>query len=352
MTPIYEYIGHIHVHTTASDGTLSHEEVARIAEETGLDFVIITDHNVLCKDKEGWYGKTLLLVGEEIHDVDRQPESSHYLAFDIEEDLASLAKNPQTLIDEVNARGGFGFLAHPFEHDTPPFVGEPNISWRDWEVTGYTGLELWNYMSEFKGHLANKALAVLFCYFPRLAIMGPYPETLAKWDELLRNGRVAIIAGSDVHAHVYRLGPLARRVFPYRHTFRALNTHILTHEPLNGRLEHDKGVIYRALREGRAFIAYDLLAPGKGFRFLAREGSRTAMMGEEMNLKGPVTLEVHSPHRAHIRLLRDGQVVARTWGKGLRFRAHEPGVYRVEAYRPFLLRKRGWVFTNPIYLRA
>jgi hypothetical protein len=27
------------------------------------------------------------------------------------------------------------------------------------------------------------------------------------------------------------------------------------------------------------------------------------------------------------------------------------GVYRVEAYRSFLLRKRGWVFTNPIYVR-
>jgi hypothetical protein len=52
-----------------------------------------------------------------------------------------------------------------------------------------------------------------------------------------------------------------------------------------------------------------------------------------------------------MRLLRDGQVVARRWGKSLRWTTNEKGVYRVEAYRSFLFRKRGWVFTNPIYVR-
>jgi hypothetical protein len=32
--------------------------------------------------------------------------------------------------------------------------------------------------------------------------------------------------------------------------------------------------------------------------------------------------------------------------------AREQGVYRVEAYRRCFFRKRGWVFTNPIYVRA
>ena len=29
----------------------------------------------------------------------------------------------------------------------------------------------------------------------------------------------------------------------------------------------------------------------------------------------------------------------------------EPGVYRIEAYRRYLGRRRGWIFSNPIYVR-
>ncbi|MCK4473534.1 MAG: histidinol phosphatase, partial [Anaerolineae bacterium] len=76
-----------------------------------------------------------------------------------------------------------------------------------------------------------------------------------------------------------------------------------------------------------------------------------AIMGQEIALQGEVSLEVHSPRRADIRLLRDGRVVARKSGKSLRWTTSQKGVYRVEAYRSFLLRKRGWVFTNPIYVR-
>ena len=38
--------GNLHMHTILSDGTKTHAELARIAGEAGLDFVIITDHNV------------------------------------------------------------------------------------------------------------------------------------------------------------------------------------------------------------------------------------------------------------------------------------------------------------------
>ena len=65
----HEYVGSIHLHTTASDGAAAHEEVARLASLSGLDFLIVTDHNVLTTGLDGWYGECLLLVGEEIHDT-------------------------------------------------------------------------------------------------------------------------------------------------------------------------------------------------------------------------------------------------------------------------------------------
>lgn len=345
-----EYVGNVHLHTTFSDGTATHEEIVRIAQSVGLDFVIPTDHNVLVKGKEGWYGNTLLLVGEEVHDTQRVPEVNHYLAFDITEDVASYAKDPQAVIDAVNAQGGFGFIAHPFERSAP-LANEAALPWVDWSVTGYTGLELWNYMSEFKAHLPNMLQAILLVYFPQIAMCGPFPETLARWDELLRTKRVVAICGSDAHAKTYRLGPLSRKVFSYRHLFQASNLHILSEETFNGELEHDKEVIYGALRRGRCFIVYGLLGNARGFRFKARSSVAEAIMGDAITLQSQIVFEVSSPQRAHIRLLKNGTVVARTRGKELRYTAREPGVYRVEAHRRCFFRERGWVFTNPIYVK-
>jgi hypothetical protein len=346
-----EYVGNVHLHTTCSDGTATHEEIARIARSARLDFVIPTDHNVLAKGKEGWYGHTLLLVGEEVHDTQRVPEANHYLAFDIIKDVAAYAKDPQAVIDAVNAQGGFGFIAHPFEYSSP-LVNEEAFPWVDWTVTGYMGLEIWNYMSEFKARLPNMLRAVLLAYFPQAAMMGPFAETMAQWDELLRTRKVVAICGSDAHAGTYRLGPLAREVFSYKHLFRASNLHILTEEVFNGQVDHDKKVIYGALKEGHCFTAYDLLGDTRGFRFKARSGAAEAIMGDEITLQSQVLFDVSSPRRADIYLLRDGTIVAHTRGKELRYTAREQGVYRVEAYRRYFFRKRGWVFTNPIYVRV
>jgi len=62
----YEYTGCIHIHTTDSDGAGTHEEVAEIANEAGLDFILVTDHMTLKsrhRGKEGFYKKCLLLIG-------------------------------------------------------------------------------------------------------------------------------------------------------------------------------------------------------------------------------------------------------------------------------------------------
>lgn len=345
----HEYVGSIHLHTTSSDGAAAHEEVCRIASQAGLDFLIATDHNVLVHGKDGWQGDLLLLVGEEIHDAKRIPEANHYLAFDIKEDVFTYASSPQAVIDAVNAQGGFGFIAHPFEH-SPPFTGEAELPWVDWGVTGYTGLEIWNYMSEFKSYLHNLRRALLFVFFPSAAISGPFPETLAKWDELLEVRRTPALAGTDVHGNTYRLGPLRRAVLPYEHCFKALRTHIFTPEPFNGELEHDEALVYEALKGGHSFVAYDAIGDASGLTFSARRDKESAGMGQKIPLGDGVQFEVVSPLPADLCLFKNGEVVVRQKGKRLTHRAQESGVYRVEAYRRHLFKTRGWVFTNPIYV--
>ena len=348
----YEYVGNLHVHTPYSDGTALHADVARAASKAGLDFVIVTDHNVWVDGVEGYYDNVLLLVGEELHDVRCRPQANHLLAFNAETELAPLAGDVQRLIDGALEEGGFCFLAHPFERSSPVDAGLEAIPWNRWDVNGYTGIELWNYMSEFKGLLRNKLWAIFYAFWPAVGIRGPYRATLTKWDELLADGsRIAAIGGADAHADTYAAGPVRKVVLPYRYLFRCVNTHVLTAVPLNGELSHDKALVYEALRSGRTWVGYDLPASTAGFRFEARSMINQAAMGEELVRTGATTFEVRTPEAADIKLVCDGEPVARAGGRTLTYTTARPGVYRVEVYRRFLLERRGWIFSSPIYVR-
>lgn len=347
----YGLRGNVHMHTVLSDGTLAHDRLATIAGDAGLDFIIVTDHNVYRPGLDGWRGSTLVLVGEEVHDPKREPQSSHLLCFDIKEDVSRHAAHPQAVVDAVAAQGGFTFLAHPFERDVAEFLPEPNISWRDWDVTGYAGIEIWNLMSEFKSVLKNRAYGVLYAYLPALSVSGPYPETLEKWDELLRSRRVSALGGSDAHGTVYRLGPLERPVLPYDYLFRSVNTHLLSPEPLTGDLEHDRRLVYGALRVGHGFLGYEQPAAIAGFTFWARSGGAEAIMGEELPLQGQVELRATVPAQARLHLVRDGRILARARGDRLAWVGRRPGAYRLEAHRRYAGRWRSWILSNPIYVR-
>lgn len=347
-----EYVGAAHMHTTHSDGTATHADLARIAAEVGLDFLVVTDHNIYVPEAEGWYDDVLLLVDQEIHDTERVPESSHLLVFGADRDLSAYAREPQRLIDAAQEAGGFCFLAHPYERSAA-YAGEPDLDWRDWDVTGYAGLEIWNTMSEFKSHVHDLPRALLLAYFPDLGLRGPMPQTLARWDALLANGqRVAAIGGPDAHGTLYRKGPLERPVLPYDWLFRAVRLHILTDTPFQHDLNHDRQQVYDAIRDGRSFIAYDWIGDATGFRFVARtRDGRTAGVGKEIALDTAVELEVLSPLDADLRIVHHGRVVARHRGRTLHHTVTQPGAYRVEAYRRHRLLRRTWVLTNPIYLR-
>jgi hypothetical protein len=349
---VYEYAGNLHAHTSYSDGEALHAQVAQAAEQAGLDFVVVTDHNVWVDGLERYYGKVLLLVGEEVHDVRRQPQANHLLVYDAGAEMVLQAGDPQALIDEVNQHGGFCYLAHPYEY-VGRFGGEEAIPWEDWGVTGYVGIEIWNYMSEFKALASRNALAAIYyAYFPERGIRGPFRDTLRQWDYLLAQGRrVPAIGTADAHGTPYSLGLLRRVLFPYEYLFRCINTHVLTEHPFNGFLEHDRTLIYDALRAGRTWVGYDLLAPTTGFQFLARSGSNRALVGEELVRAGAAVFEVHTPYEADVRLMLAGRVLARTNGKYLKYTTAEPGAYRVEAYRQHRLSSRGWIFSSPIYVR-
>ena len=377
---VNEYIAAVHVHTTYSDGEFSHAQVAETAMSAGLDCVLVSDHNVWVKGPERYYSnkdrKTLLLVGEEAHDAARQPQKSHLLIFGAQTELVGLAAHPQALINAARQNGALTFLAHPYE-SAAPVVDEPDISWADWEVEGFTGLEIWNYMSEFKGLLTSRANTVRYALNPEFGIMGPPPPALAKWDELTLAGKkVVAVGGADAHGTTYQMSGLKRVIFPYEFLFHQVNTHLLSEAPLTGACEADRSVVLGALAKGHCFVGYDGIAPTRGFRFTGNSDLGKLLMGDETLNRGGVTLQIAVPTtpgvpqrsasaarsptqpggvKVSTHLIRNGSELAQ-WKNQTNITTVVPpgeaGVFRVEVRLRYRGRQRGWIYSNPIYLRV
>ena len=209
-----EIITNIHIHTSYSDGRKLHREIAEDAIKVGLDAIIITDHNIYVKGFDGYYArgdqKVLVIVGEEIHDKNRIPQKNHMLVMGINESNARYAKSPQELINSINAVHGLSFIAHPYDPELPAF-SEEDLSWEGWSISDYTGLELWNNLSEFKIRVSKIPQAIFYAFFPASLAKEPPIEIRKVWDFLLAKGKkVVAIGGSDAHTLVYHFGPFKK----------------------------------------------------------------------------------------------------------------------------------------------
>jgi len=353
---MHELVLNLHMHTRYSDGSGTHSDLAEAALNTGLDVIIVTDHNILVSGLEGYHtrGKkrVLVLVGEEIHDPTRQPQKNHLLVVGASRELATFGSDSQKLIDQVRKSGGLSFIAHPFDLALENF-GEADISWEDWNANGFTGLELWNAFSELKSVIHSRLDALFYAFFPEFIARGPLPQTLKKWDEILAVGRrVVAVGGTDAHALTKSLGPLKRTLFPYYFHFQTVNNHLLVPKGLSGDLIADRRMVYEALRLGHNFIGYDLPASTRGFHFGAQTRDKAVIMGDEIEIRDGVTFQIRLPDRADCRLLKDGKPI-KTWHNReiLTHVTNQPGVYRVECSHHYLTRYRGWIYSNPIFVR-
>ncbi len=351
-----EILLNLHIHSLFSDGHATYHEIAKAAADSGLDVIIITDHNVSPVNLEGYYEfdkrRVLVLTGEEIHDQSRLPQKSHLLVFNQKRDMATYADRLQTLVDRVNDTDSLAFIAHPID-PAMPFLGEPDISWEDWDIHGFHGLELWNGLSEIKHVAKNRLQAAFYVFFPQYLAHSPIPEIISIWDtHLIQGKRLTAICGSDAHRLTMNIGWIKKLVFPYEYHFTCLNNHLLLPEPLSGQIIKDKAMIYSALKQGNLFIGYDLPHPTRGFHFSAQGQNKTVTMGGEISAREGVTFQIRTPAKAKILLIKDGKTIERWKGEQVcTYTTNQEGSYRVEAWINFLGQRRGWIFSNPIYVR-
>ncbi len=341
---LYEYAGSLHIHSNYSDGLRPIPEIASIAGEVGLDFLLFADHMTLEPLKAGlerWFGSVFAVIGYEINDPDNK---NHYLAYGLSEILPpGLAAGEY--VRRVREEGGMGFIAHPDEKRTL-FPDVPPYPWTAWDAAGFDGIEIWNHSSEWLERIThtNKYFRLLH---PLKYLEGPEPETLERWDRLNRTGPMAGIGGTDAHAYPYRVGPITIYIFRYKILFKGIRTHVLLPEPLSRDAGEAKQAILGALRNAKCYITNYRWGDSRGFRFSAFAGDGVFTMGDTVRANSAV-LTVTAPLPGHIVLLRDGEITASIEGRSLEYKTAEPGAYRVEVRR----QGRPWIYSNHIRLAA
>ncbi|MTI85046.1 MAG: hypothetical protein FH756_14410 [Firmicutes bacterium] len=346
MPEYHDYAGVIHIHSTYSDGLKDLPEIIKAANEAGCAYMILTDHDTLkVLSSEGWYGNTLFLAGEEITVGEGQ---GHYLAMGLTSEVTP-HNSPQETIDDVISQGGIGFIAHPFYDQTRRWIfGLTPVTWQDWNVNGFTGIEIWNYSKDWIENFGS-----LFSYLwgvicPDCFIDGPLTEALKKWDELLCYQKVTGIGSVDAHGYFY----------PYKRMFKTLRTHVLLNENLSFQssfFENDKNMIYKSLEKGNCYFSYDYLASAGSFMYSADNGRRQVIMGDELSIGAGVSLKISSPQPGLLRIIKNNKLTASAAGTNTLVKTvTEPGAYRAEVFlnipKCFKEIYRPWIYSNPIYI--
>ena len=109
------YKGCLHVHSTASDGRLSPEDVSVWYHARGYNFVALTDHNVPSRAQtlgQDW----ITLAGIEVDGVDPEAGLYHLVGLGLELPWPKPrgADGLQEAVDRLRAAGALVCLAHPY----------------------------------------------------------------------------------------------------------------------------------------------------------------------------------------------------------------------------------------------
>jgi hypothetical protein len=344
----YDYRGAVHLHSTYSDGTGTVDEIMQAANEAGLDYVLLTDHDHLKAAADGhekWHGSTLLIVGAEI-----TPEYNHYLAYGLPADapIGQLHEKPaQEVIDAVARLGGFGSIAHPDHTGTARFDIR-SYAWKDWSVKGFTGMGIWDLMTDWQEVVEEwKGGPEIVEQFAK-HLRGPKEATLKRWDELNQKGFVFGVGEIDNHAKRRTHEGQEFVIFPYAEAFKTIANHVVFEEPLPKDPGKAKAAVLAALRAGRFYIGFNYFYDAAGFTFEASDGDTTVGMGGTLTPTEDCELFFELPEEAYAKVICDGQVTWEGEAADRLVEVEQPGVYRVEAYRDGLM----WIVSNPIVIKG
>ena len=348
-----DYQGIIHVHTSlGGHSTGGFDELIDGAQKNNLDFVVMTEHTTELYDTsaqtlQGINGGVLFIGGQE---VDTATDRFLLLPGSAEAANASRLQTSEFL-QKNHALGKLALVTYPEKFQT-------------WN-SNFDGIEIFSlHTNAKKMNPVSAILDTVWSYwsYPELVLAVYFKrpdENLQKFDEITKQRRTTLFAGSDAHSNIgfHLFGSDAGdktinlKIDRYETIFRLVRTHIL--------LEKDKQLnqenLLAALKNGHTFIGFDTLSDTSGFSFSAENGTENKIQGDEISLLQSVNLKAAAPQTARFVVFKDGEKAAEIPETAeINFQAKEKGTYRVEVYLDFIgspFDKMPWIISNPIYVR-
>lgn len=354
-----EYKGIIHAHTNlGGHSTGSFDELIAAANANDLDFVVMTEHYSDAFDTSaltlnGVYGKTLFVGGNEIDTAD----SDRFLMIPGCAEAAGLRRVPTTaVIDKLHSENRLALVTYPEK-------------FKSWD-SNFDGIEVFSLHTNAKK--MNPFTAIFdglwsFSAYPEL-VMASYfkrpDENLRKFDEIAAKRKISLFAGTDAHSNIgfHLFGDDAGnkginfKFDDYATMFRLARQHVL--------IEKDKPLtrenLIEALKGGRSFIGFDVLADTRGFEYSATNGDgQMAILGDDFAFGSNtlLTASLKWPFIVRFVIYRNGEIYASSaemYSNELEVSVRDPGAYRVEVYLDQLgppFDKMPWIISNPIYVR-
>jgi len=331
--------GVLHMHTRLShDSPGPLQEIVEAARRTGVRWVALTDHTnpaVAREQPRGEVGGVLLVPGEEI-----SAWGGAVLALGTADSVVKRGQPFEEFRREIHALGGLALHGHALHFRGPLRHALDGLAVYDLsdDYRAARILDLPAVISATaSGDPERSAEAFL------LWVQTSQPDHRAIWDRLLADGPVPGVAETNAHGKFRWFGTTFD---PYASLLGLVRNHVLVE-----RL--DEGSLLDALRRGRLHVGFDAAADTTGARFEALRGGRPAAAeGEEVPFEPSLSLAVHLPAPALVRVLRDGAPWRAGRGRVLHFPVEGPGVYRAEAEVPLAGKARPWAWFNPVRVTA
>jgi len=332
----HHVVGSFHVHSQDShDSTVSLEAYVQAAQNSNLDFIVLTDHQSQ-KPQALTLGKVTVLSFAELNS-----DFGHLIGLGASRQLENNELRSLDIHQRMRQAGGSGIVAHPSDLKRP-WVGP-------WESAG--GLEIANLAASARRALGPTYLGLLpaLAAWPLnrpLALAQLYDrddDALARWDAL-NEASIVGLCGVDAHGWI-DLGLNLR-------SWLVVVEDTLPTGPTRA------AALLAALRRGRFHCVAGLLGHDPEFKFAAQHGGNwVAIAGDSIARNQVDQLVVRSPGHSEIVLIRDGSEISRTFGNSLLYADPQPGLYRVEirANVPRLLlwgRRLPIIYSNRIRVMA
>lgn len=373
------YRGNCHSHSALShDSQVPFEDVLAALKVAERDFIFMSDH---CVDNVADYS----LQWKGLHDgvlFVRGFEMGYgFMPWHLPDDTRlKKDEEPAVLARQIAEQGGLLFFAHSEEE-------------RHWDLPELNGMEIYNLHTDTKDEGGNFYLTLLGDIVLSLGtypdhvirlLYDPQTEILARWDELNKTRKIVGIQGTDAHQNngftgVYTaddtlkitdtspqdvtevqlnlvtrgllrllFGPFTAgdqlfhfQLDPYERMVRYSATHILANELT-------EEALCDSLRQGRVYVAFDMIADARDFVFFAEDRGVKAVMGESMPFSDTVRLRAAAPHLGRIKVVHDGAVVHQVDGTTLDWHPAERGNYRVEVELYIVDKWVAWIYSNPL----